>query len=81
LHGHQDGSRPGGKDLAEWGVVLKKYVAREYLAVAVSQPGYGNSAGPADFSGPFTQHAVSGVIAKLRADGMAIPDRLLIEGK
>jgi dipeptidyl aminopeptidase/acylaminoacyl peptidase len=53
---------------------------RGYLAVAVSQPGYGNSAGPADFSGPFTQHAVAGVIAKLRADGQASPDKLLMLG-
>lgn len=79
LHGHQSGSRPGGKDFVEWGV-LKQLAARGYLAVAVSQPGYGNSDGPADFSGPFTQHAVSGVIARLRADGSAAPDRLLIEG-
>lgn len=79
LHGHQDGGRPGGKDFVEWGV-LKKLASRGYLAVAVSQPGYGNSAGPADFSGPFTQHAVAAVIAKLRAEGKASEQRLLIEG-
>src|SRR5262245_43771471 len=58
LHGHQSGSRPGGRDFVEWGM-LEKLSSRGYLAVAVSQPGYGNSAGPADFCGPFTQHAVS----------------------
>jgi dipeptidyl aminopeptidase/acylaminoacyl peptidase len=79
LHGHQEGGRPGGKDFVGWGV-LKQLSQRGYLAVAVSQPGYGNSAGPADFSGPFTQHAVAGVIARLRADGLASPRRLLIEG-
>ncbi len=79
LHGHQEGDRPGGKDFVDWGV-LKQMSARGYLAVAVSQPGYGNSAGPADFSGAFTQHAVTGVIAKLRADGQAAPHKLLIEG-
>ncbi len=79
LHGHQSGSRPGGKNFVEWGV-LKKLAGRGYLAVAVSQPGYGNSTGPADFSGPFTQHAVSAVIAKLRADGLAAPKGLLLEG-
>jgi dipeptidyl aminopeptidase/acylaminoacyl peptidase len=79
LHGHQDGSRPGGRDFVDWGV-LEKLAARGYLAVAVSQPGYGTSAGPADFCGPFTQHAVSGVIAKLRRDGSSAPHKLLIEG-
>ncbi len=79
LHGHQEGNRPGGKDFVDWGV-LKQMSMRGYLAVAVSQPGYGKSAGPADFSGAFTQHAVTGVIAKLRADGQASPHKLLIEG-
>lgn len=79
LHGHQSGSRPGGKEFVEWGV-LKKLSSRGFLAVAVSLPGYGNSTGPADFCGPYTQHAVSGVVAKLRADGLAAPGKLLLEG-
>lgn len=79
LHGHQEGPRPGGQVFVDWGV-LKQFADRGYLAVAVSQPGYGNSTGPADFCGPFTQHAVIAVIAKLRADGEASPNKLLIEG-
>jgi dipeptidyl aminopeptidase/acylaminoacyl peptidase len=79
LHGHQEGSRPGGQDFVRWGV-LDQFAGRGYLAVAVSQPGYGNSTGPADFCGPLTQHAVSGVIAKLRADGYVSPGRVVIEG-
>ena len=70
LHGHQDGDRPGGEVFVHWGV-LDAFAERGYLAVAVSQPGYGCSDGPADFSGPFTQHAVSGVIVKLRAERLA----------
>jgi len=79
LHGHQERAKPGGKDFVDWGV-LKQLAGRGYLAVAISQPGYGRSTGPPDFSGVFTQHAVSGVIAKLRAEGLASPSRLVIEG-
>ena len=44
LHGHQEGNRPGGKDFVDWGV-LKQMSMRGYLAVAVSQPGYGKFGG------------------------------------
>jgi dipeptidyl aminopeptidase/acylaminoacyl peptidase len=80
LHGHQDWPfQPGGKDFVKWGV-LDEFAKRGYLAVAVSQPGYGNSTGPADFCGPFTQHAVSGVIAKLRSQGYISGNKILIQG-
>jgi dipeptidyl aminopeptidase/acylaminoacyl peptidase len=79
LHGHQEGLRGGGRDFVEWGV-LSQFAKRGYLAVAVSQPGYGNSTGPADYCGVFTQHAVSGVIAKLRREGYVSPHKLVIEG-
>lgn len=79
LHGHQVWKRPGGRDFLDHGV-LKQLADRGYLAVAVSQPGYGNSAGPADFSGPLTRHAVAGVIARLRADGQASSQKLIIQG-
>jgi dipeptidyl aminopeptidase/acylaminoacyl peptidase len=69
----------GGKDFADWGV-LDRFAKRGYLPVAVSQPGYGHSTGPADFCGPATQHAVSGVIAKLRADGYIFSNKVLLEG-
>src|SRR5688500_10166179 len=42
LHGHQEEKRPGGQDFVDWGV-LEQMAKRGYLAVAVSQPGYGNS--------------------------------------
>ncbi len=79
LHGHQDTPRRGGKDFVVWGV-LEQFAKRGFLAVAISQPGYGNSAGPPDFCGAFTQHAVSGVIAKLRADGYVSANKLAIVG-
>src|SRR5437899_2076457 len=78
LHGYQAWPSAGGKDFVNWGV-LDKFAKRGYLAVAVSEPGYGNSSGPADFCGPFTQHAVLGVIARFRADGYVSLNRIVIE--
>src|SRR5262249_834444 len=79
LHGHQEWPSAGGNDFVKWGV-LDEFASRGFLAVAVSQPGYGNSTGPADFCGPFTQDAVAAVIAKLRTDGYVLDNRILIEG-
>lgn len=79
LHGHQEWPRAGGRDFVKWGV-LDELAGRGYLAVAVSQPGYGGSTGPADFCGPFTQHAVAAVIAKLHAEGYVKDNRILIQG-
>ena len=79
LHGHQMDQRPGGKDFVTWGV-LDRFAKRGYLSVAVSQPGYGGSTGPADFCGLSTQHAVSAVIKTLRNEGSIDQDRIVIEG-
>lgn len=79
LHGHQEWPSLGGKDFVAWGE-LDRFAKKGYLAVAVSQPGYGKSSGPADFCGPFTQHAVSAVLAKLKAEGLIAPNKILIEG-
>ncbi len=64
LHGYQSHPSAGGRDFIDWGV-LDKFANRGYLAVAVSQPGFGNSSGPRDFCGPFTQRGVLSVISKL----------------
>jgi dipeptidyl aminopeptidase/acylaminoacyl peptidase len=80
LHGYQStNAQIGGRAFVNWGV-LKQYAKKGYLAVSVSLPGYGQSSGPADFAGPFTQHAVQAVLAKLKHDRLAIPDRILIQG-
>jgi dipeptidyl aminopeptidase/acylaminoacyl peptidase len=80
LHGHQAWwSRPGGRDFVDWGV-LRQFAGRGYLAVSVSQPGYGHSSGPADYAGPSTQRAIVAVIAELRAEGEASQRDVLIQG-
>src|SRR5690242_11682897 len=79
LHGHQQGLRPGGRDFVTWGV-LDRFAKRGYLGVAISQPGYGASSGPADFCGRYTQNAVSAVVAKLQRDGDADLNQVVIEG-
>lgn len=79
LHGHQQSPRLGGQDFVDWGV-LKQFADRGFLAVAISQPGYGNSTGPSDYCGEFTQHAVTAVIEKLRSSGNSSPDRLILFG-
>jgi dipeptidyl aminopeptidase/acylaminoacyl peptidase len=80
LHGYQPPpNSKGGRAFVDWGVLSDQ--AREgYLAVSVSLPGYGGSGGPADFAGPFSQRAVRTVIARLEADGEAMPNKVLIEG-
>jgi dipeptidyl aminopeptidase/acylaminoacyl peptidase len=60
--------------------VLTQFSSQGILAIAISQPGYGNSDGPPDFGGVFTQHAVQGVIDKLRAEGLVQSNKLVIEG-
>jgi dipeptidyl aminopeptidase/acylaminoacyl peptidase len=79
IHGHQDWPRRGAKDLVDWGV-LDRFAKRGYLAVAISQPGYSASTGPADFCGTFTQHAISGVVNRLKREGLMAPDKIVIEG-
>lgn len=80
LHGHQPFlNRPGGKAFVDWGV-LDRFANKGYLAVSVSLPGFGGSSGPADFAGPFTQHAVEAVLAKLETEKQVTPNRVLIEG-
>jgi dipeptidyl aminopeptidase/acylaminoacyl peptidase len=79
LHGHQSPPSAGGRDFVSWGV-LERFARRGYLAVAVSQPGYGGSTGPADFCGSVTQHAVLGVLSNLEARGYVSPNKIVLEG-
>lgn len=65
IHGHQSLDRPGGRDIVDSGNLVKAK-NQGIVAVSVSQPGYGNSDGPADYGGNFTQDAVLSVIKEIR---------------
>src|SRR5262249_3817681 len=79
LHGQQEPPRNGARDFVGWGV-LAAHAQRGFIAIAVSQPGYGGSDGPADFCGPSTQRAVQAVIEHFRRQPFVLPDRIAREG-
>ena len=79
IHGHQTGLKPGGRDFVNWGV-LDEFCNRGFVAIAVSQPGYGASDGPPDYCGSFTQNAVIAVIDKLVYAGVIKPNQIILQG-
>lgn len=80
IHGHQTGLQlPGGRDFADWGV-LEKFSNLGFVAIAISQPGYGASDGPPDYCGSFTQNAVIAVIEKFEKEGLIQSNQIILEG-
>lgn len=79
IHGHQWPERPGGLDYIQYGR-LARIRDKGYVAAAVSQPGYGESDGPPDFCGPFTQKAVLAAIRFLRKQPFVNPDKIGLMG-
>ena len=87
VHGHQFPDQPGGRVFAEpvgpaglGRSRLRRMADRGYLAAAVSQPGYGGSAGPPDFCGPRTQTAIHRALDHLLAHRAADPARVVVFG-
>ena len=78
IHGHQR-ERVGGRTYVGVGR-LRRMAERGYIAAAVSQPGYGNSDGPPDFCGPFTQDAVLQAVAFLRGKPFVKADKVGLYG-
>jgi dipeptidyl aminopeptidase/acylaminoacyl peptidase len=79
IHGHQEPSRPGGSVYAKTGR-LTLMAKRGFVAAAMSQPGYGNSAGPPDFCGPFTQQAAFTALDFLRRETFIKPGKVALFG-
>jgi dipeptidyl aminopeptidase/acylaminoacyl peptidase len=79
IHGHQETPRNGGEAYVLTGR-LGVTARRGYVAAAVSQPGYGNSAGPPDYCGPYTQQATLVAIDFLRRQPFVKADKVALYG-
>ena len=79
IHGHQEHIRNGGALYVSSGR-LGDMASRGYVAASLSQPGYGNSDGPADYCGPYTQDAAHAAIAFLRAQRFVNADKIALYG-
>jgi dipeptidyl aminopeptidase/acylaminoacyl peptidase len=79
VHGHQEGDRPGARVYLDGGG-LNRFAQFGVLAAAVSQPGYGKSDGPPDFSGPRSQRAVVAAIEHFRKQPQADAKRVALFG-
>lgn len=80
LHGMQvEKGSLGGKQLIT--KMISKFLLNEgIMVVSISVPGFGNSEGVRDFSGPFSQQAVLDVIAYFKKLPFVDPTRLGIYG-
>tara|TARA_Y100000780_G_scaffold232596_1_gene269081 strand:+ start:226291 stop:227031 length:741 start_codon:yes stop_codon:yes gene_type:complete len=79
VHGHQSTNPNGGYDFVKW-KVLNKWRQRGFLAVAISQPGYGGSEGMPDFCGMYTQDAIIAVKKHLVQQQLADSDNITLLG-
>ncbi len=79
IHGHQEGIRNGGEAYVSTGR-LGIMASRGYVAASLSQPGYGNSDGPPDYCGPFTQDAVLVALDFLRNMPFVHPNKVALYG-
>ena len=79
IHGHQEQLRNGGEAFVRTGR-LGIMASRGYVAASLSQPGYGNSDGPPDFCGPFTQEAVVVAIDFLRKKPFVDLNKVVLYG-
>jgi dipeptidyl aminopeptidase/acylaminoacyl peptidase len=79
IHGHQEQPRHGGEAFVKAGR-LGLMASQGYGAAALSQPGYGQSDGPPDYCGPFTQEAVVVALEFLRKQPFVNPTKVVLYG-
>src|SRR5687768_10559305 len=80
VHGNQGGRGIGARETVDTGTLLGFCSRLNITAAAVSQPGYGASAGPPDFCGPRTQDAIAAALSFLRVQPNVDPDRIVLYG-
>jgi dipeptidyl aminopeptidase/acylaminoacyl peptidase len=80
IHPHQEWpDKIGAKAFVNW-KVLDNWTQKGWITVAVSQPGYGESDGPADFCGPESQKAVLEVMNHFRQMPIVKKDSMVLYG-
>ena len=80
IHPHQEWPNKIGADVFEQTHSLKYWTDKGFITIAVSQPGYGKSQGPADYCGPRTQAAVASVIEHFRALPFVRAEKVFLYG-
>lgn len=80
VHGNQGGLLTGAREVVDNGFLHRFSAGLNVTAAAVSQPGFGASAGPADFCGPKTQEAVIAALSFLKEQSFVDPERIVLYG-
>lgn len=80
IHPHQEWPNKIGAELFVKNKSLEYWAQKGFVAVAVSQPGYGESQGPADYCGPRSQLAVMNVIDHFRQLPFTIKNKFFLYG-
>jgi dipeptidyl aminopeptidase/acylaminoacyl peptidase len=80
IHPHQEWPNKIGAELFVKNKSLEYWTKKGFVTVAVSQPGYGESSGAADYCGPKSQTAVMTVIDHFRRLPFTIKEKFFLYG-
>lgn len=80
VQGNQGGRRLGASEFVDSGALTRFSSRLNIVTAAVSQPGFGDTDGPADFCGSRTQQAIIAAVAFLREHPAIDPDRIVLYG-
>jgi dipeptidyl aminopeptidase/acylaminoacyl peptidase len=80
IHPHQEWPNKIGAEIFEKNKSLQIWASKGFITIAVSQPGYGKSQGPADYCGPRSQLAVVSVIEHFRKLPITIKEKFFLYG-